>query len=277
MTGCCSFPNLGCLQIPTNTTTITGAIGYPADMARASTTSNTLGLGAQTFTYTVTSPNIGWAVGTRLRAYNSSTDYMEGFVTAVSGSSVTFTSDLVVGSGTFASWDIVIAGDQGSAGSAGTPGTTNIISDSTTGVTATLGLTVIKTGVIPANTLVNIGDAINIRVSFNHVNASSFTFDDGFNVSFGGQSFIVGIGGQIPIIAGGVAFVDIRFVKTGTTTATALFSYYGGASGVFNGYAEVNALTALDFTISNNITISSVQAVASRVECTGLYVDLIKA
>ena len=27
MTGCCSFPNLGCLQIPTNTTTITGPPG----------------------------------------------------------------------------------------------------------------------------------------------------------------------------------------------------------------------------------------------------------
>jgi hypothetical protein len=203
MTGCCSFPNLGCLQIPTNTTTITGPPGATGDTGAA--------------------------------------------------------------------------GAAGSTGAAGANGTTNIISDSTTGVTATLTSTVIKTGAITANTLVTNGDALLIKVAFNHTGTSTLLFDDSFEIEFAGQSFIVGIGGAIAIPSLDSAFVDIRFVKTGTTTATALFSYYGGASGVFNGYTEVTALTALDFTISNNITISSVQAVASRVECTGLYVDLITA
>jgi hypothetical protein len=203
MTGCCSFPNLGCLQIPTNTTTITGPPG----------------------------------------------------ATGAAGA----------------------AGAAGATGAAGDNGTTNIISDSTTDSTPTLTSTVIKTGAITSNTLATNGDALNIRVSFNHTATSSLLFDDSFKIAFGGQSFFVGISSAIAIPSANSAFVDIRFVKTGTTTATALFSYYGGASGVFNGYTEVTALTALDFTISNNITISSVQAVASRVECTGLYVDLITA
>lgn len=210
MTGCCSFPNLGCLQIPTNTTTITGPQG-PSGAAGA-------------------------------------------------------------------------AGAAGATGAAGANGTTNIISDSTTGVTATLTSTVIKTGVITANTLTTNGDALNIRVSFNHTATSTFLNDDRFKIAFGGQSFFVGIsnvllGGPdiISIYGLGSAFVDIRFVKTGTTTATALFSYYGLAGGSLEGYTEVKAMTALDFTISNNITISSIQSVASRVQCTGLYVDLIKA
>ena len=70
-------------------------------------------------------------------------------------------------------------------------------------------------------------------------------FDDSFKIAFGGQSFFVGIssvllGGPdiISIYGLGSAFVDIRFVKTGTTTATALFSYYGLAGGSFGFISE---------------------------------------
>ena len=97
-----------------------GADGEDADVTRSSTTSRTLGTGSRSLTYSATSPNIGWAIGTRLRFYHNSTNYMEGPITAVDGTSVTIDADLVVGLGTYASWTISIAGDRGAAGSNGT-------------------------------------------------------------------------------------------------------------------------------------------------------------
>lgn len=204
MTGCCSFPNLGCLQIPTNTTTITGAQG-PAGAAGA-------------------------------------------------------------------------AGSAGATGAAGANGTTNIISDSTLGVTTNLVLTLIKTGVIPANTLVNNGDAINIRIPFYHTWANNSIINgDSFVIEFGGTSLVSLLSGFVPIVAKFSSIIDIRLSKVSTTTAQALVSYYGQSSALPTGYTETSLITGLDFTTSNNITISYVQAAASKVECTGLYVDLITA
>tara|TARA_R110000868_G_scaffold38853_10_gene135572 strand:+ start:85 stop:969 length:885 start_codon:yes stop_codon:yes gene_type:complete len=293
MTGCCSFPNLGCLQIPTNTTTITGppgpggGTGYRADMARVSTTSNTLGLGTQTFTYTVTSPNIGWAVGTRLRAYNSSTDYMEGFVTAVSGTSVTFTSDLVVGSGTFASWDIVIAGDQGSAGAAGLPGTVNIISDSTTNSVPALVTTLIKTGTIPADALTTVGDALVVKIGLKRISVINATQrDDSYKVEINGQKFFYGYAGNgfVWIPSPADVFFDVRINYLTNTTARCQVSTsgtglsQGGSPTIFGAtYTQTTDLTGLDFSSNQDIEVFSKQANANNISCTGLYADLIKA
>jgi hypothetical protein len=72
---------------------------------------------------------LGWFVGQRLRAANSSTNWLEGPVTAVNGTSVTINSDLTGGSGTFTSWSIGIQGERGATGATGptgsfTPGST---------------------------------------------------------------------------------------------------------------------------------------------------------
>jgi hypothetical protein len=204
MTGCCSFPNLGCLQIPTNTTTITGP------------------------------PGAAGAAGGQ--------------------------------------------GGIGLTGASGANGTTNIISDSTLGVTTNLVLTLIKTGVIPANTLVNNGDALNIRVSFYHTWANNSIINgDSFVIEFGGTSLVSLLSGFVPIVAMFSSIIDIRLSKVSTGTAQALVSYYGQSSALPTGYTETSLITGLTFTTSNNITISSVQAAASKVECKGLYVDLIKA
>lgn len=96
----------------------TGSAGPAADMTRTSTSSNTIGTGSKTFAYT-SSSNLGWAVGTRLRAANSSVNYMEGVITAVSSTSVNINVDLIAGAGTPTSWNIGIAGDQGTAGGGG--------------------------------------------------------------------------------------------------------------------------------------------------------------
>jgi len=107
---------------PTGATGATGAAGTNgtngtnADMTRTSVTSNAIAnSGSKTFAYTA-STNLGWLVGTRLRFANDASNYMEGPVTAVSSTSVTIEVDNSAGSGTYASWNIGIAGDKGVAG-----------------------------------------------------------------------------------------------------------------------------------------------------------------
>jgi hypothetical protein len=89
-----------------------GANGLNADMTRSSVTSNSIATGSKSFNYTAASLNLGWAVGTRLRAYNSVGNYMEGTVSTVSSTAVTITVDVAIGSGTFTAWDLFIAGDS---------------------------------------------------------------------------------------------------------------------------------------------------------------------
>jgi hypothetical protein len=92
-----------------------GVNGLDAIVTRSSTTSNTISTGSKTFSYTNTS-NLGWVVGTRLRAANSSTNWVEGVVTAVSSTSVIVNVDLTNGSGTFTSWNIALTGERGETG-----------------------------------------------------------------------------------------------------------------------------------------------------------------
>src|SRR5574342_462267 len=63
-----------------------GTNGANADMTRSSTDSVAVGLGAKVFNYTAASTNLGWAIGTRLRAASAGTpaNYVEGLITAVS-------------------------------------------------------------------------------------------------------------------------------------------------------------------------------------------------
>jgi hypothetical protein len=104
-----------------------GADGANAIVTRTSTDSITIGTGSKTLSYS-TASNLGWVVGTRLRFANSTSNWMEGNVTAVSSTSVTITSDLTGGSGTLASWNISIAGEPG----AGADCTPSLLSNNTT-------------------------------------------------------------------------------------------------------------------------------------------------
>jgi hypothetical protein len=84
-----------------------------------STTSLAIGTGAKTF---ATQAGLLYVVGTRARASsnaNPSTDWMEGVVTAYAGTSLTVNVDAVAGSGTFADWNLSVAGSQGVAGPTG--------------------------------------------------------------------------------------------------------------------------------------------------------------
>lgn len=93
---------------------IDGTNGLNADMTRTSTSSNALSSsGTKTFIFS-SSLNLGWTTGTRLRFINDLDHYMEGVIsTPPSSTSVTVNIDYSVGTGTFTSWNIVVAGNPG--------------------------------------------------------------------------------------------------------------------------------------------------------------------
>jgi signal peptidase I len=100
----------------TNGTNGTNGAGYTA----SSTTSVAIGTGAKAFD---TQAGLAYVANVRVRVANSSSNYMEGVVASYTGTTLTVTVDRVVGSGTFASWNIGVAGDVGAQGPAGTNGT----------------------------------------------------------------------------------------------------------------------------------------------------------
>lgn len=156
--------------------------GADAVVKVTSTSSVAIAAGSKTFTYTEVT-NLGWAIGTRLRAaYSSggSSKYMEGIITAVSTTSVTINVDNYVGSSTYASWDITIAGDKGATGATGPTGATGATgaSGSTTiktvssNSTSAIAATKLHSLYIPANTWAS-GDLIHLESFFAKTNTNN--------------------------------------------------------------------------------------------------------
>lgn len=88
----------------------------------ATSTSNiAIGTGPRVFT---TQPGLAYTPGARARVSPQSlpTAFLEGIVTAYSGTSLTINADLVNGSGSYAAWNINLAGQQGTIGQTGPMG-----------------------------------------------------------------------------------------------------------------------------------------------------------
>jgi hypothetical protein len=123
----------------------TGATGAQGDTGATgsgylatSTTSVTIGTGSQTFT---TQSGLAYLPGDRARVSNTATpsNYMEGVVTSYSGTSLVVNVDTTSGSGTFASWNIGIAGNAGGLAAFGDgqePASASVITASTSWVTS---------------------------------------------------------------------------------------------------------------------------------------------
>lgn len=89
-----------------------GASGTNGEGYRATSTSSvTVGTGPKTFT---TQTNLAYSAGARARA-SSGANYLEGVVIAYDGGTggLTINVDVVIGSGTFAIWNINLAGQPG--------------------------------------------------------------------------------------------------------------------------------------------------------------------
>lgn len=91
--------------------------GYKA----SATNSTAIALGAKTFDVAA---NLAYSVGARVRITASSdvTKFMEGVVTAYTGTTLTVQVDTVSGTGSFASWNFNVAGERGAAGQVGPAG-----------------------------------------------------------------------------------------------------------------------------------------------------------
>lgn len=98
-----------------------GVIG-PGYAATSTTSLACAGSGSKAF---ATQAGLAYSAGARLRATSAGTgEWMEGVVTAYSGTTLTATMDLNSGAGTHADWDINLAGQQGQTGSTGPTGAT---------------------------------------------------------------------------------------------------------------------------------------------------------
>jgi hypothetical protein len=108
---------------PTGSTGPAGSIG-PAGPTGAgylatSATSLAIGTGSKTFT---TQAGLAYTVGARARAASNATptNWMEGQVTAYSGTTLTVNVDLTNGAATAADWNLNLAGQQGAVGAQAT-------------------------------------------------------------------------------------------------------------------------------------------------------------
>lgn len=100
----------------TGATGPTGATGLSYS-GLTSVTSIAIATGSKTFTTNLASTGVAFVVGQRVRVASSASpaNWMEGSITAFSGTSMTVNVDLIGGSGTIASWNISIAGATGSS------------------------------------------------------------------------------------------------------------------------------------------------------------------
>lgn len=172
-------------------------------------------------------------------------------------------------------------GLTGAAGANGTAGVANVYSDSTNSSTASLSLTTIKTAPVPANTLVNDNDALQIMIQASHSTTSTQSAKDELFVDFGADNIVFGgIGFWLQNF--GWNIFNIRIVKTGASTATYYVDATGNAQvqgGLFGGATITYSgnLTGVDFTVINNVLVKVDQSNASSITCTGIFVDKIAA
>ena len=98
--------------------------GYNA----TSTSSVAIGTGSKAFSI---GTGYAFAAGQRARAARDTSNYIEGLVASYTGGTLTITADRAVGSGTYTSWTLGLAGDpggQGIQGIQGNPGPPNVLS-----------------------------------------------------------------------------------------------------------------------------------------------------
>lgn len=107
----------------------------PSAFAGTSVTSNSIGTGPLTFT---TQAGLAYAAGMRVRLAADANDWVEGVVTAYSGTTLTIAADAFAGSGAFASWSIGIAGNRGATGGVGPAGASSANVDSKTSIARTI-------------------------------------------------------------------------------------------------------------------------------------------
>jgi len=180
-------------------TGLTGAtgIGY----VLTSNDSIAIGTGVKIFNVSRQPENIAFNVGNRVRISNTSTNWMEGNITSfISSSAFTINATLTQGSGTYSTWNIDIAGVQGSTGATGigTTGATGLVgATGLTGQSATFynyqADTTQTTGVPTTGHLFwnNASQVASTSVTLSHIDALGNDIDVFFPLFKTGDTFII--------------------------------------------------------------------------------------
>ena len=172
-----------------------------------SITSNTIGTGSKTFTVNIPSTSDAYTVGSRIRVASSvsPSNFMEGVITAYSGTTLTVDVDTVGGSGTYTSWNFSIAG---------IPGNNNITINSTAingGVSGTILYD--NAGTIGEKYTTGTGNVV-LADSPTLITPNLGTPSSATLTNATGLPLTTGVTGTLPIANGG----------TGQTTASAAFN-----------------------------------------------------
>lgn len=163
-----------------------------ANYGGTSTTSLTIGTGSKVFT---TQAGLAYLPGARVRASGATpTNYMEGVLTAYSGTSFTINVDRTGGSGTLAVWNFNVAGDVGSA---------DFVTIRKFCYIATAGQTTFSGSDFFSRTLGYTAGFINVAVNGSLLAPMDF-------VATNGTSVVV----AAPLSAGDVVFIDASLAYT---------------------------------------------------------------
>lgn len=164
-----------------------------------------------------------------------------------------------------------LRGIQGVAGNNGTSGTTVLASEVDTISSATTGSPVnLRSYTLPANELDVEGDAVVVSAYFNHT-ANSYTLNDKFKITFGGQDTVVAALGYFPVQRIGAGLLSIRIVRL-TSTTIRCFTTVFPTFNTSEVYSEVKDLT-VNLAATNAIVFIINQATANVLKSTGFIID----
>ncbi len=144
--------------------------------------------GTKTWT---TQAGYAYVTGQRVRVSYDASNYIEGTISSYSGSTLSITADNALGSGTYTSWAIGVAGEKGSTGATGATGLTGA-----TGPTGATGATGPNTGLDYAFNTATSGDPGSGKMIFNSATPASVTSINISKTGRNGESLGTLIGAQ---------------------------------------------------------------------------------
>ena len=207
-----------------------------------STSSNTLSLSTQTFTVDRSSTVSGYFPGqfVQVTSINSSSNFMNGFISAYSGTTLLFTPTNVSGAGTYTNWAFSVRGAQGATGFQGA-----------TGPNADQSLNTTSNVIF---TSLNLGGVVNNKVA-QQTGISGTTLLDSWNASvYTGAKYIV----KIKPVSGVPQLSEILLMTDGTDVYfTEYGSLYSSKIGTFN-TSLVEGVVGLTVTLSTTSSITTV-------------------
>jgi hypothetical protein len=191
-----------------------------AGYAATSTTSlTTAGSGSKVFT---TQAGLAYSAGARIRVTSTGTgDWMEGVVSAYSGTTLTVTMDLNSGTGTNADWNINLSGQRGaqgptgSTGATGPAGATGSTGASGSGYAAT-STTSFATGLGSKAFATQTGLAYSVGARVRATSAGSGDWMEGLVTAYAGGTLTV----SVDLVSGSGTRTDWNINVTGERGAT---------------------------------------------------------